>query len=264
MRIRSVVIFAGILLVPATALQAQQSQEELAKAAANPLENMINVPFQNNTNFGIGPYDRTSNVLNIQPVIPLAGGKIITRTIVPIVWIPDVTAESGMASTGLGDILFTGWWVPGKSSLLWGIGPVLGIPTGGESRGSQKWTLGPSLVIVAAPPKWTIGGLANNVWSFAGDSDADDVNQGLLQYFVTRQLGQGWYVNTAPIITVDWEAEDGQKWIVPFGAGAGKIIKFGKLPVNTQVGAYYNVVKPDAGPNWQLRVQVQFMFPTGG
>lgn len=30
---------------------------------------------------------------------------------------------------------------------------------------------------------------------------------------------------------------------------------------NTQLGGYYNVVKPDDAANWQLRVQVQFMFP---
>jgi hypothetical protein len=34
----------------------------------------------------------------------------------------------------------------------------------------------------------------------------------------------------------------------------------GKLPVNTQLGAYYNV-KPDNGANRQLRAQVQLTFP---
>jgi hypothetical protein len=33
-----------------------------------------------------------------------------------------------------------------------------------------------------------------------------------------------------------------------------------KLPVNTQLGTYCNVVTPDNDPNWQIRVQVQFMF----
>ena len=28
-----------------------------------------------------------------------------------------------------------------------------------------------------------------------------------------------------------------------------------------QLSAYYNVVAPDIGPEWQLRFQVQFMFP---
>jgi len=49
--------------------------------------------------------------------------------------------------------------------------------------------------------------------------------------------------------------------VLPLGLGVGKIFRFGKLPVNTQLGAYYNVVKPDDGANWQLRAQVQLMFP---
>jgi hypothetical protein len=90
------------------------------------------------------------------------------------------------------------------------------------------------------------------------------VNKGLINLFVVRQLGDGWYVNSAPIITVDWKADSGQRWIVPLGMGAGKVAKFGKLPVNTQVGAYANVVKPDFGPDWQLRVQVQIFLPKPG
>jgi hypothetical protein len=51
------------------------------------------------------------------------------------------------------------------------------------------------------------------------------------------------------------------KQTLPGGPGVGKIFHFGKLPVNTQISAYYNVVKPDFGANWQIRAQVQFMFP---
>ena len=89
------------------------------------------------------------------------------------------------------------------------------------------------------------------------------MNRGLLQYFIVRQLGDGWYVNSAPIITVNWEA-DADGWIVPFGAGAGKLFFLGKLPINAQVGAYANVVKPDIGPDWQLRIQVQTLLPAPG
>ena len=33
------------------------------------------------------------------------------------------------------------------------------------------------------------------------------------------------------------------------------------LPVNTQVAGYYNVATPDFGADWQLRFQVQLLFP---
>ena len=36
---------------------------------------------------------------------------------------------------------------------------------------------------------------------------------------------------------------------------------FGKQPLNGQVSAYYNAEKPDSGADWQLRLQLQFLFP---
>ncbi len=32
--------------------------------------------------------------------------------------------------------------------------------------------------------------------------------------------------------------------------------------VNVNVSAYYNAVKPDIGPEWQLRVQAAVLLPT--
>lgn len=252
------------LVLVATGICAQPSSEELAQQAANPIADLMSIPFQNNTDFGLGPFDRTSNVLNIQPVIPLAGGKWITRTIFPFVWIPDVTAESGLISSGLSDITFTAFYVPSSGSTTWGVGPVLDFPTGGSLRGSQKWSAGVSGVLLSQPGNWTLGLLANNVWSYAGNEDRDEVNKGLLQYFIVYQLGNGWYLNSAPIMTVDWTAESGQQWKVPVGAGGGKLMFWGKLPVNVQTQAYTFIEKPDGGPDWQLRLQVQVLLPTPG
>ena len=66
--------------------------------------------------------------------------------------------------------------------------------------------------------------------------------------------------SSSPILTVDWQAE-GEQWTVPLGAAIGHIFHLGRLPVNAQIGAYANVVKPDDAPDWQLRAQVQLMFP---
>ena len=264
--IKSVVqlLLVLVLAVPATAQDAGIDVEQLSKKAANPLADLISLPLQNNTNFGLGPYDRVNNVLNIQPVVPFADGRIITRTIMPIVWIPDVTAESGMRSSGLGDILFTAFYAPPTSGFIWGVGAALELPTGGSDRGTQKWSLGPSLVGLYQPGNWTLGALWNHTWSIAGESEREDVNKTFINLFLVYQLGGGLYVNSAPIITANWKADEGQKWIVPLGAGLGKVAKIGRLPVNTQVGAYANVVKPDIGPDWQFRVQVQFFLPKPG
>jgi hypothetical protein len=48
---------------------------------------------------------------------------------------------------------------------------------------------------------------------------------------------------------------------VPLGGGIGKITYPGRSPVNLQLSGYYNVVRPTGGPIWQIRTQVQFLFP---
>ena len=53
----------------------------------------------------------------------------------------------------------------------------------------------------------------------------------------------------------------GRERPVALGLTLRHIFHLGKLPVNAQIGGYYNIIRPDNGPTFQLRVQVQFMFP---
>lgn len=251
-----------IFIVTIFGLFAQNTKEELSQQAANPLADLMSFPFQNNLNINYGEYNRNTNILNIQPVIPFAGGKIITRTIIPIVRIPDYSHESDRLTSGISDIVFTAFYVPKSKGSMFGFGPVFELPAGGIMRGTQKWSLGPSLVALKQTEIWTYGVLVNNAWSFAGKSAANDVNHMLINLFVVLQMGNGWYINSAPIITADWTADKADKWIVPLGAGGGKLVMLGgKLPLNLQTQLYYNIVRPDFGPEWQWRFQAQILLP---
>jgi hypothetical protein len=75
---------------------------------------------------------------------------------------------------------------------------------------------------------------------------------------VNYNLPDGWYLSSVPIITADWEASSGNQWTVPVGGGVGKLFK---LPINTQLQAFYNVERPQFAADWQLRFQLQFLFP---
>lgn len=242
-----------------------QGEEALAKAAQNPVGDLISLPIQNNTNFGFGPNDRTQNVLNIQPVVPIGLGSkwnLITRTIFPVISQPNFFSENG-STTGLGDINFTAFLSPkAPGKIIWGVGPALILPSATEDNlGSGKWSAGPSVVALTMSGPWVVGLIVSNVWSFAGQSDRADVNFFLAQYFVNYNMDHGWYLVSSPIITSNWEASSDNQWIVPFGAGVGNIFKLGKQPMNFNMQAFYNAVKPDFGPDWQIRFQLQFMFP---
>jgi len=243
----------------------EESQEELAKAAQNPVANLISVPFQNNFNFGIGPRNVTQWILNVQPVIPIKLNEdwnLITRTIMPIINQPS-PAPGVRSAFGLGDINPTFFLSPAKSGkLIWGLGPTFTLPTATDSLlGTGKWSAGPAAVVLTMQGHWVIGALANQQWSFAGWGD-NNVSAMLIQPFVNYNLPHGWYLTSAPIITANWKADSDNRWTVPIGGGVGKIQRFGKLPVNFQLAAYDNVKTPDAlGADWQLRFQVQFLFP---
>ncbi|MDG2081471.1 MAG: hypothetical protein P8J47_06750 [Bacteroidales bacterium] len=260
--IRLVIISMTILLTNISLVA--QDEEKLAKASQNPVGDLISIPFQNNTMFNIGPYDRSLNTLNIQPVYPINLSEkwnIITRTIIPVVSKPDFSMETG-GNTGLGDINITAFLSPSSpGKIIWGLGPAILLPTGSKDIGGGKWAAGPSVVALTMQGPWVVGVLVNNIWSFGGDSDRSDINTMLLQYFINYNMKKGWYITSSPIITSDWEALDGQQWIVPFGAGVGKIVKIGKLPLNINTQAFYNAVKPDIGPDWSFRFQLQLMFP---
>ncbi len=236
---------------------------DLARAAQNPVGDLISLPFQNNMNFDVGPADRTQNVLNIQPVWPIGISKnwnLITRTILPVISQP---APGTDRTNGLGDLNFTGFISPKKAGkVIWGVGPALVFPTATDDvLGSEKFSIGPSVVVLTMPGQWVIGALASNVWSVAGDDDRADVNSFLAQYFINYNYPSGWYLTSAPIITANWEADSGEKWTVPFGGGIGKVFRIGKQPMNINTQVFYNVERPTNGARWQWRFQIQLLFP---
>jgi hypothetical protein len=259
-------LFAAGIGLAAPAL-AEMSAEELAKLAQNPVGNLISLPFQNNTNLNFGPEKGTQNILNIQPVYPISVNSewnVITRTIVPVIWNPALgpTIDS---TNGIGDTVFTAFLSPANpGEWIWGVGPVFQLPTNSTAElGNRNWGMGPSAVVLHLEKgsPWVYGVLVNNIWSLTSDKQGGAYNNGLIQPFVNYNFEGGLYLTTAPILTVNWKAENSQQWTVPLGGGVGKIFHLGKLPVNTQISAYYNVVRPDFGANWQIRAQVQLMFP---
>jgi hypothetical protein len=162
------VTFALVVCLFSVVHSAEQNTQDLAKASQNPIANLISLPLQNNTNFGVGPDDETQNILNIQPVWPFSINdklNLITRTILPVISQPGVLTGGEGRVNGLGDTTFTGFFSPKDSGdTTWGIGPVFLIPTATDDvLGSDKWGAGASLVVLTMPGKWVVGSLFSNV-----------------------------------------------------------------------------------------------------
>jgi hypothetical protein len=146
--------------------------------------------------------------------------------------------------------------------VFWGAGPIFQFPTTTDDvLGSRKWAAGPTASAFIVEGPWAVGLLVNNVWSFAGSRDQPNVSKFLAQYFLNYNFDQGWYLTSSPIVTSNWEGSSGNKWTVPLGGGVGKVFQIGTLSFNATLQAFSNVVRPDPGADWTLRVQFTLLLP---
>jgi len=248
-----------------------QGGGDLRAAVQNPVGAMYSLPFK--FTFDYGAPNGEASFLNIQPVIPITVGdwNLINRIIAPLIDSPGEVAGTpgipnpieGDGATGLGDINYSLFLSPAKpKGAIWGIGPSITMPTATDKElGSEKWSVGPTGVVLFQPKWGTIGGLARHLGSFAGDSDRKNINQTLFEPFVNYNLPNGWYLISDIIMTANWDLKGSDVWTVPLGGGVGKLFKIGSQAMNARAEAYYNIAKPDNAPDWQWGFTIQFLFP---
>jgi hypothetical protein len=245
--------------VAATFAPPAEDATALAKQQQNPISSLISVPLQNNFNTGGGLEDRTSFLLNAQPVLPFKLSdrwNVVSRTVLPIVSTP---GPEDTRYSGIGDIQLQFYVTPSKGrSITWGAGPVFSLPTA-TTTGSRP--AGRGRVRRAGDAGPGSPALVTNVWTFADAGDTTKTNQLLVQPFVNYNFGKGWALSSVPIITANWEAESGQQWTVPLGLGLMRTTKFSGRPLVVGVHYYYNVVRPDTAPSSQVRFMLVLLYP---
>lgn len=264
---------AGLDLSNLTPAQQATLQQAIIKTSQNPVGNIAIVPFQNNFNYGVGPYTRYQYNLNIQPVVPFMLStkmNLIARTIVPVIDNPSFAppeicaSPNGCGSTfGIGDtqeqLFFAPKTKPGE--LIWGAGPIFQIPTASPGvLGAGKWAAGPALVGLIMPGKIVTGMLATQLWSFAGQADRPSISAALFQPFFNYNLKNGWAISTAPVITANWNASQ-NKWAVPLGGGIARTFKVGEQLMSLNVSYYTYVTRPIASPQTNLKVTWSLLYP---
>jgi hypothetical protein len=255
----------GALVLFCQMAPAGAQDADLAKKLSNPVASLISVPFQWNYDHGFGPSDGNKVTLNIQPVVPITLNEhwnLISRTIVPVVWQDDIAGNSG-TQFGLSDTTQSFFFSPKEPTsggIIWGLGPVMLLPTGTDDLlSSRKWGAGPTGVVLRQSGPWTYGGLANHVWSFAGDGNRSDVNSTFLQPFLSYTTKDAWTFTLNSESTYNWTSNE---WSVPVNAMVAKLVTIDKQPISLQAGVRYYAVSSDNGPEgFGARAAVTFLFP---
>lgn len=259
---------AAMLCASLAAPHAFAQNAELAKKTLNPVADLASLPFQYNYDHEIGPTGSgKKSVLNVQPVVPFSLNQdwnLISRTIVPLVDQKDALPNGAADASGLGDTTQSIFFSPKKPTergWIWGAGPVFLLPTASPAGllGSQKWGIGPTAVALKQEKGWTVGILANHIWSVAGDSDRKDINATYLQPFVgfTTRTYTTFLVNSES--TYDWKAE---QWSVPVNFMVTQMFKVGHQIMTLQLGVRHWANSPPDGPDGTgYRIALTFLFP---
>lgn len=250
-------------MVNGTAVHAQESADSLSQQLANPLASLISVPIQNNFDFRAGPDGHGfAYTANIQPVIPFSlnnDWNLITRTIIPIAYRDYVP---GGDVTGLGDInasFFFSPKAPGPGGLIWGLGPVLLLPSAtSQYLGGGKFGAGLTGVALVQNGPWTVGALTNHVWSVAGPEDRQDISATLLQPFVSYNFGHGTSVSLSSESNYDWV---NRQWLLPINLSVSQVFQIGTQAMSFQIGGKYLIDRPTGAPSWGIRTTLTFLFP---
>jgi len=263
MRSRSeIAIRAALVVLGATALSSagKAQDSDIQQQLSNPIASLTLVPIQVNYDRGIGPVEDGYKITtNVQPVIPfkLDDGW----SIVPIISQDDIFPTAG-DQFGLGDSLQSFFLVPKTvNGFTWGAGPALLWRTGTERLlTSGKWAAGPTAVALQQTGPWTIGILANHVWSFAGDENRADVSSTFVQPFIAYAASGGWTYTLNTESSYDWV---GEQWTVPINFQISKLTKFGNQPVSLTGGIRYWADAPEnQGPEgWGGRAAITFILP---
>ncbi|MEM6624207.1 MAG: hypothetical protein AAF674_18445 [Pseudomonadota bacterium] len=151
---------------------------ELSQKLSNPISDLNIVPIQTDFDQGFGPNDGWRVTTVAQPAIPIPindNWNLISRTIVPLIAQSDIAGPSG-EQFGLGDVLQSAFFSPKEPSslgLVWGVGPAIQLPTATDDfLGTGKFGLGPTAVVLRQSGPWTVGALANHIWSVAGEGSS--------------------------------------------------------------------------------------------
>jgi len=174
-----------------------------------------------------------------------------------IPYLDETMGGFGVGHDHLGDIgIDIGYGGVNESGFFSMVGIANVFPTSEDASAKRaQWLIGPEFALGQVTSWGLFGARAKHLTDIDGEGAQElgklDTNETTLKLFFAYALGNGWQIESNPIILYDWEAVSGNEWTVPIGVGISRTIMFGRIPTKLAFEIQNFVVSPDRfGPEW--------------
>ncbi|UCE62824.1 MAG: hypothetical protein JSU59_08030 [Nitrospirota bacterium] len=252
-----------------TSTEDDEPEQTLQQKSLDPTANLKQLQISNRFIPSTFDQEGYANFLVPQIIYPVPKRPLIPVRQVFGLSFPIVTAPGG--PTEFSDMRFFDIFIFGEPHkktgnwFRWGIGPTFVFPTAtADGFGSNKWQIGPIAAAIYSAKWWQIALLVENPISFAGDSNAPDVNRLFWVPIWIYWLPKQWYLGIQGTPkSVNWENDAALTF--PLSLRLGKLTKFGRRAVNVFVEPEYTAIHDDniPVPEWSVRLGINFLFPEG-
>lgn len=250
------------------------SAQDISLKLSNPVAKMISVPIQFNITQGLGARNGSQMVMNIQPVIPVTIGpvNVISRVIFPVMENrnlgaddPSTSRNESVTEFGVSDVNLSVYLSPAKvGKVIWGVGPVLSIPTASsDNLGTGVWAGGASGVALSQFGGLTVIGMIRQIWSGEIPEGYSAMGVDKTMNFFYANFGGGYAFKSGAGLggafeyQEDWNLSGDAQMFV--NVSLSMISKLGNQPVQLSVSPRVPLTKSSG--DWGMRVGLSFVFP---
>lgn len=237
------------------------AKQKIAKQLANPIANLVSVPFQYNYSRGLGANQAgTEQTLLFQPVVPFNLGGGDTFILRPIVTGVREVNVDGFSGYGVSNVTIESFYAPNTgSSWIWGVGPYFNSPAGNSGQfGSQQSGAGVTGVVLNRAGPWTYGLLGYQSWSMGGNPAFGTQNNLYGQPFIAYTNAKAWTITAQAQAQYNYDARRTNN---PLYLGLSKLTVIDGQAVQFSAGPVYYLSNTPGGPSgWGARGVIIFVF----
>ncbi len=231
-----------------------------ATSANNPLEQKVTVFIQDYVSPSVNRVnEQAGNDFEVRGLIPfkLFDAPQVLRFTQPLQTNPLLP---GGSTTGLGNLTIFNWSLLETKLATFGAGPLLVVPTAGNSQlGSGKLQGGAAGIVSASRPWGLLASVATYQHSFGIAQDRRATSLLTFQPILIYNLPDKYYLRSSGVMSFDFARRNN---VVPIGFGGGRVWDVASgVTLNTFFEPQYSVVRSGVGvPKFQVYTGINLQF----